>query len=399
MSYFAYQGQCPAGTSVAGTIEATDVAHAIEQLESMRVRVIEVEAAERPKPKRAIGYDDFIFFNDQLASLAEAGLALDRGLREIAKDMRSRRLKGVIHKVADDLQRGTPLEDAIAAHEGRLPILYSRVIRAGVRTNQLSATLLNLSQHLRFLSESRWIVFEALAYPAVVLFAALAIFSVIVLIVLSQFEDLFFDFGVQLPALTQAMFSFAHVYPWLLLGAGTTLAALVLSWGLLRATPAGRCVRERILYRVPVIGTLLRCSLHARFFRSAAVSIRSGLGLPEALRLAAGATGSVWLDREAQQAADRLETGESVSRACQGSSLIPVMFGYVADVAASRGDLPDAMAHLARAYEQRAAHRQGILRSWLMPLAVVLVAFAVGLCILGMFLPLVSLISSVSGGS
>jgi type IV pilus assembly protein PilC len=398
MGHFTYQGQCQGGTSISGTIEAKDTDAAIGQLESMRIRVIEVEPAKRPKPKRGVGYDDFIFFNDQLASLAESGLALDQGLREIAADMRSQRLRRVVRRIADDLERGKPLDEAVAAHESSLPILYSRVIRAGIESNQLSATLLNLSQHLGFLSASRRLVIEALSYPVMIFLAALGIFAVIALHLIPQFEDMFEDFNTQLPALTNFMFRLAHAFPWLLGGAGVLIASAILTWVGLRATSGGRRARERALQWVPVVGPLIRTSLHARFLRAASLAVNGGIPLPEAMRLAAGATGSAALTHDAECAARELEAGESVGDACAGSTWIPAMFAYVADIASARGDLPDALRQLAKAMERRAAHHQGILQAWLLPAAVVLVAGGVGLCIIAMFLPLVTLIQSVSGG-
>ena len=97
---------------------------------------------------RALGGDDFVAFNQQLAQLAKAGLPLERGLRLIAADLGRGRLARAITEVADELERGTPLAEAFDRHRGRFPSLYGRLVDAGVRSGNLSEVLLNLGRHL-----------------------------------------------------------------------------------------------------------------------------------------------------------------------------------------------------------------------------------------------------------
>ena len=294
------------------------------------------------------------------------------------------------------MQRGLPLDQAVAAHEGGLPVLYSRIIRAGVESGQLSATLMNLSQHLRLLAQSRRVVFDSLSYPFIVLFTAVTIFSCIVRWVIPQFESIFMDFDTRLPALTMMLFRFANAYPAILAVGLIVCVVLVVGWGAMRLGPSGRRVRERLILMVPVVGQLIRASLLARFLQSIALSVNSGIPLPEAIRLAAGATGSPALSGDANRIAERIEEGDPVTKACQSTALVPALFGYVTDISSDRNNLSDAMIQLAGAYKIRAAHQVGLLREWLVPLAFLGLAFSVGACVLALFLPLVSLLESIS---
>jgi len=398
MGFFAYQGQCPSGTAISGTIEAASFDEARSALEAMKLEAVELTEATPPKGKRSVGYEDFIFFNDQLASLASAGVALDDGLRQIAADLKSSRLRQVVNEIADDVQRGKPLADAVAAHESQLPVLYSRIVRAGVENGQLSATLMNLSQHLRLMAESRRVLFESLAYPLVVLVVALALFSFIIQWVIPQFESIYVDFDAVLPSLTMMMVDFAHVYPAFLAAVLVLILVVILVWIGLRNSPGGRRVREGLLLALPVAGGLYRASLLARFHRAVGLAIISGIPLPDTLRLAAGATGSPGLQDDADRLAERLEEGESVTTACQSTTLIPTLFGYVTDISRQRNTLPEAMVQLAEAYRLRAAHGVTLLRAWVVPLAFAILAFGVGVCILALFLPMVTLLNSIAGG-
>jgi type IV pilus assembly protein PilC len=168
-------------------------------------------------------------------------------------------------------------------------------------------------------------------------------------------------------------------------------------WLLLRTTPGGRAVREAMVAGVPVVGRVYKASLIARFIRSVATCINAGVTLPEALRLAGGVTGSPRLITESSRVAEAAERGDSVFNATQLCGWIPAMFGYTIQAALGRQNLPTALMELSKAYEQRATHIQSMLRVLLFPALVCVVGLIIMMGIVALFLPLVTLINSVSG--
>ena len=395
MAHFAYQAQCPNGSAISGELEADSFDAAMQQLSQMQLEAVELTETKPPRSPRPIGGDDFIFFNEQLASLASAGICLDEGLQQLARDVESPRLRRAIRAVADEVQRGLPLDQAVAKHEGRLPVLYSRVVRAGVESGQLPATLVNLSQHLRLMAETKRIIVEALAYPLAAFAFAVAIVSLVMIFIVPMFEEIFMDFGTMLPGVTMLLIKVSRGFPQLAATVGVVAVAAVVIWFVLRASPGGRRIREAVTLAVPLIGPVVRASLICRFARSLALTVSSGVPLADSLRLAAGATGSATLDRDAELLASHVEQGQSPSVAGEKTRLIPGMFGFVVDIAVGRNSLPESMFQLAKAYDLKAAHSQLMLRAWLIPLAVLFVGVTIGFCILALFLPLVSLINSV----
>ena len=398
MPWFEYEGVTPGGTAIAGRLEAADHEQAGRDLALMQIQCNELHKAAKPPAPSRLTADDLIFFNDQLASLAQAGIALDEGLAQLARDLESSTLKRWIGGLVEDLRRGIPLEQAIAARQQGLPILYSRVIRAGVESGDLPATLLNLNQHLRLAGEARQVFWELASYPLLVAALAITIVSVFFILLVPQFADIFRDFGSQLPVLTVLLINIAENYPSILIVAGVVLVLIVLLWRSLRFSSGGRVVRERILLRLPLVGNLTRCSLIARFMRMISNAVGTGLPLPEALRLSAGATGSDLLMRDADRVAAEVERGESVFVATQSARLIPPLFGFAVQVATGREALPAAVAQMARAYDNRATHALAMIRVVLFPVLIVCLGIVLFFCIVGMFLPLVTLINCVSGG-
>lgn len=397
MNHFEYTAQCKGGAAISGTLEAEDGAAATELLSSMGLCSIELCKAERPPLRRPLGSDDFIFFNEQLASLADAGMCLDEGLRQLGKDTHSRRLRRVLEAVADDIRHGQPLHQAIEQHAPQMPALYARVVRAGIETGRLSATLLNLSHHLRLIAETRRLLAEALTYPAIVLFLAFGVYCAVLLFIVPQFVDVFADFGVRLPVLTLAIISLSRALPQLLLLCGSLILAVVMLLFVLRFSANGRALRERMAMLFPILGSMIRHSLGARFLRALAFAVDSGMPLPEALRLSAGATGSPGLMREIDDVASVVERGGRLDEACRGARLVPALFGYFATVNSDLPTLRDGLIQLSKAYESRAVHIQSLLRGWVAPLAVLGVGLVIGVLIVALFMPLVQLIQSVAG--
>lgn len=399
MPWFEYEGLTPGGTAIAGRVEAATREQAVEDLALMQVQVYTLsEPVPPPRRSAKLSEEDLVFFNQQLASLAEAGIALDDGLAQLAADVDSPRLRQWIEDLVMDLRRGIPLDQAIAAREQGLPLLYSRVIRAGIESGELAATLLNLNQHLRLAGATRRMVWELASYPLLVGVLALTVVSAFFVMVAPQFREIFMEFGTQLPALTSLMMDIADHYPTIMLVMILTTVALVIGWMSLRMSPTGLAIRESIIFRFPAIGRVHRASLIARFLRAVATAVATGIPLPQAMRLGAGATGSRALIKDAERLASEVEQGHSLFAANQSARLIPPLFGFCAQVAMGREALPTAIGQLAKSYENRAMHTQFLLRVSLFPLLVIVLGGFLLCAVSAMFLPLVHLINSVSGG-
>ena len=399
MPWFEYSGVTSGGTSMTGRIDAADHDRAREELGKLGVELHDLKGADAPPPKTSrISGEDLIFFNEQLASLSEAGIALDEGFAQLAHDVQSPRLKRWIQELVADLKQGIPLEQAIESREKGLPLLYSRVVRAGVESRQLPATLLSLNQHLRLVGTTRRIIWEAAAYPLVVALLAGALVSFFMLAIVPQFEEIYADFSLRLPMPTMMLLSLSRHFVPVLIAVAVCLFLIFAAGRAIRLTVKGRLWRDRIVWKLPVIGAIQRASLLARFFRGVSTAIGSGLTLPDALRLGADATGSTLLTTDAGTLATQVEQGQSVFVANQSSKAIPAIFGFCVQTALGRDTLLSSISKLAEAYEHRAEYSQSMLRTLLLPMLVIVLGGFLLYCIAGLFMPLVNLINSMSGG-
>ncbi len=399
MAWYGYEGMTPGQTAISGQLEAKDREAAEDALREMLIEVRSLHEVSAPSSESGtLGAEDLLFFNEQLASLSEAGLALDDGLEQLARDVESPGFRKWVEELVADMRQGMAIDEAIARREKGLPLLYSRVVRAGIASGNLPATLMNLNQHLRLAGTTRRLIWEAIAYPLVVSAMALSVLSLFFIGVTPRFKEIFTDFGTELPYITLICFAIGDVYPYLLAGLVVVIVVVGLGWQSLRLTKWGRALRDGVLIRIPLLGSLVRASLLARFMRGAATAVGSHLPLPEAVRLASGATGSELLGKDADVLAADVERGESVFASTRKLALIPPIFGFSVETAMQRGTLPLVLGQLAKAYEQRALHSQSMIRALLFPFMLIVVGVLIGGVVIALFLPMVRLINAVSFG-
>ncbi len=398
MSIFEYQALTTAGRLMKGTVEAGSAGQAAELLREMQLTVNEVSQAATPKIKTPVGRNTFLLFNQQLASITRAGIPLERGLRELANDISSRSMRKLVNEIAGDLEAGMPIEEAFQKREKYFPPLYGRILKAGVETGRLSEMLVSLNRQLEVTNQTRRIVFEAIAYPLVVLGIAVVIMLFLFTFLIPQFRNIYNDFDTQLPALTEAILSISyHSLP---IGAGLGVFILLILGisAILSCFSWGKRFKERLYLAIPVFGRLYHNGLLSRMAETMALLIDAGCDMPTCIRLAASATGSERLKAESELLAGQVERGNNIIEAGQSCSFIPRLFFYSIQLGSQRNELKDNLYSLADMYAHQVLCYQARLQAGLLPVVLILVGGFIGLTVIGLFLPMISLIQGVSGG-
>lgn len=409
MPAFEYTGQLPQGTAITGTFEADNIDDARQQLTSLTIHVSALSQTARIRSRRPLSREDLLFFNQQLASLADNRIALDEGLRAVARDLKRGPLKTSIEQLAADLNAGIPLETAVERQKGRFPPLYASVLRAGAENGQLGATLLNLSNHLSLLDSTRRVVMETLTYPLIVLTMLAGLATFFLLVIVPGFEQVIFDmtydptnpggiYEIAMPGATLAILQIAHAWPMVLGITGFMVLAFLVLWFLARWVPALNPLRGRLAGLIPGFAGARRASLIARFTNAAALGARTHQPLPALVRSAAGATGDALLIRDADALALAVESGAAPEQVAMQTRVIPSLVTYTIQVSGARGELVEALADLARNYESIARHRMAMVRIFIGPIAILLVALVMGFAIVALVSPLIQLINSLTGG-
>ncbi|MHC4362269.1 MAG: type II secretion system F family protein, partial [Planctomycetota bacterium] len=313
MATFEYNALTSAGRLMRGTLEAGSREEAGGLLRDMQLTVNSIEKAKLSKPKTAIGRSEFLLFNQQLASITKAGIPLERGLRELAEDVSSRSMRKLVDAIAEELEAGVPIEEAFEKRQKRFPPLYGRILKAGVETGRLSEMLTSLNRHLELADQTRRIIFEAMTYPAIILFLVICVMTLIFSFVVPQFAPILTEMADgNLPTVTLLYLSMArNVVPFWIVVGGTIVGILVVL-AMLSSSAAGRRFKESMILKIPVIGRVYHSSTLSKMAEAMAMMVGAGCDMPTCLRLGSTAAGSEKLLLESEALAGQIEQGYNV---------------------------------------------------------------------------------------
>lgn len=401
MATFQYNALTSAGRLMKGTIEASSQQEADELLKQMQLAVNSIETARPEKPKTAIGRNEFVLFNQQLASITKAGIPLERGLRELAHDVHSKSMQRLVDSIAEELEKGVSIEQAFESKQRHFPPLYGRILKAGVETGRLSEMLTSLNRHLEMANQTRRIIFEAISYPAVILTLAAIIITGVFLFIIPQFGTVLTEMtsGRELPGLTRAFLGMSRNVGPFWLTVGLIVAAIIGLYAMLSTSVGGRRFKESVLLKVPVIGRVYHSSVLCRMAEAMAIMVASGSDMPLSLRLSSGATGSEKLILESEALASQIEQGANILEAGQFCRMIPRLFLYSIQLGTQRNELQDNLYSLGQMYAEQARCGQARLQAVLLPLMIIGVGGFIALTILAMFAPMIQIITSLSSAA
>ena len=336
-------------------------------------------------------------FARQVAGLTEAGLPLGPGLRALADELPAGRLPAMLRDTANRVEAGESLDAALLAEGPRFPAPLRGLIAAGARTGRLPETLgryLALSDLGRSLRRRLQV---GLIYPAMMLLVSFGLFVFAAMMTVHGFESIFRDFGVDVPWITQLLIAasrgFAVTGWWVLI---SPIVAVAVIWTAMRLTlrPADRA---RLLHRTPLIGPLARDSALALFCPVLAMMIESEIPLPEAIRLAGDSSPDAAMREAAHAMADDASRGRSLAEAARDRPPFPRGFDQFLAWAEPNRGLLDALRLSAETFEARARARAEFVARFCNVVTMTVVLWWVGLTVVALFLPLISLMNALGG--
>ncbi|MBN1125772.1 MAG: type II secretion system F family protein [Sedimentisphaerales bacterium] len=396
MAIFQYSALTEGDRLMRGTIEAASPEQASQLLQDMKLTVNEVEKTKEAAPQSSVGRSEFLLFNQQLASITKAGIPLEKGLRQLAHDAGSRRMRKLIEGIVGEMESGLTIDQAVERRQKDFPPLYGLILKAGIESGRLGEMLTSLNRHLEIGSRTRRIIFEAMAYPVVVLAIGAAIitflFSMVVPFYAAILQDMFSDFNGA-PYLTRIFITAArYVIPfWIVVG--LCIVVFLFLYGILSSMPAGRRFKESILLAVPILGRIYHSGILARMAEAMSVLVGAGATMPTCVRLGSASAASEKLKSEANIVAQHIEQGEGIMEAGMECRIIPRLFLYSVQLGSQRNELQDNLHNLGQMYADQTRCYQSRLQAILMPAMLILVGSVVALAVIAMFLPMVRIIN------
>lgn len=367
-----------------------------------------IAAAAAPKAKgggafarKSISSKVLMIFTRQLATLIDAGLPLLRGLNVLAKQEKDPVLKNTINSLADAVQGGSTFSESMAQHPKIFNKLYINMVKAGELGGVLELVLNRLAEFQEKAQKIKNKVVSAMAYPVIVLFIAMGIMFFLLTFIVPKFEQIFHDMlgGKALPPLTQMVIDASNILKNNLLLVFGGMAVIVIGYKLIASSDKGKVLLDRIKLKAPVFGDLTRKSSISRFSRTLGTLVTSGVPILQALNITRETAGNVIVADAITKVHDAVKEGESIVAPLEASGVFPPMVISMVDVGEETGQLPEMLLKIAEVYDDEVDNAVEALTSMLEPIMIVLLALIVGTIVIALFLPLITIIQNLSGGS
>ncbi len=399
MAKFQWEGVTRAGELRRGVIEAVSEEAAMNRLRADQVTPRKVKKAPRDfafKLGTGISQKELQVLTRQLATMIDAGLPLVQCLDILATQTDNPSLGKVLHSVKLSVESGSTFSDALRRHPKVFDELYVNLIHAGEVGGILDSILNRLSTYIEKAVKLKRQLKSAMVYPIVVLMVAIVVVVVMLAKVIPVFEDMYKEFrGAKLPAPTQFVIKISNGFTgnWYWIAGGTVLLGFALV-SVVR-TKRGREIFDAFQLRIPVVGSVLRKIVVARFTRTLGTLLSSGVPILDSLEICARTSGNKIVENAIMYARAKISEGKDLGGPLAESRVFPAMVVQMIGVGEQTGAMDQMLQKIADFYEDEVDVAVGAMTSLIEPLMMVFLGAVVGGLIVAMYLPVFELAGNI----
>lgn len=420
MPVFDYVALDSNGNEVKADIEALSNKEAISKIRNKGLYPTKVKArggakmlsvkASKPKSRRGAGgkvkIKQITQFARQLSTLQDAGLSILRSLRILEEQQKPGTLKKVLGYVAEDIEGGATLSQAMAKYPKTFDDLFVNMVAAGEVGGVLDIILNRVADFMEKAEKLKSRIKGAMIYPLVVLVAALAIMLGLMIFIIPTFAEVLTDMtdgGAQLPALTKGLMKLSdwiigkgYSFP----GQGALIIVcipivLIIMINFLKRFKTCSFIFDTIKLKLPILGQLTYKSAVARWTRTLGTLISAGVPILEAINITRDTSGNAVYARMLDKVHVAIRQGDTFAAPLKQSKTVDGLVVNMIDVGEETGDLDKMMYKIADNFDEQVDVLVGSLMSLLEPVMIIVLGGMVGVIVLAMFLPMVSIITSL----
>ena len=401
---FAYKARNLSGRIMTGKVEADSQGAAVARLREKNFFVVDI----KPQRTSEINLDklfgfklktkDMALFCRQFSTMSEAGIPLLQCLNILVLQTENKNLQKILREVVVEIEKGKTLTDAFKVYKEKLPDLFINMLAAGEASGTLDQALGRLAAQFEKDHEMMEKVKSAMTYPVVVaIFAAVAVVALIILVV-PIFAEIFSSMGAQLPLPTRILIALSDIFTKYWYAMPVVVIALFIAFKRSIATPGGKKAVDKIILKLPVAGKLVNKTITARFARTLATLLRSGVPLMQSLETVENVVGNTVVAREIAEARALVREGEKMAPVFMKGKFFPPMVVNMISIGEESGSLDNLLEKLAMFYEQEVETMVARLSSIIEPLMIAGVGIMVGFIALSIYMPLFSMSGALQGG-
>jgi len=382
------------GREISSSVEASTEQAAIAALLNRNLLDVSIQQKVGKKGKTAggkVGLADLVIFTRQLATMIDAGLAMVQSLQALADQTSNKVMRDVIKDVCTRVESGDNFSEALKKHPKAFSRLYVSMVAAGEKGGLLAEILARLATYLENTARLRKKVKSALMYPTVVTVVAILITTFLLVKVVPVFGDIYSGFGAKLPAPTLFLISVSNFVKHYLLGFIVAGGLGVYGWLAFIKTPKGREFWDSKRIKLPIFGGIAHKICLARFTRTLASLIRSGVPILEVLQIVSQTVGNVVMEKAIAKAASDIERGENISTALGKHPVFPSMVIRMITAGEQTGKIDDMLERISDFLDEEIENVLSGLTSMIEPILIVFLGVVVGGMVICMFLPIFKL--------
>jgi len=402
MPVFNWKARTRQGAVKKGVMEAQNDEAVMAALRAQSLLPVTV----KPKPKDLMEFlpemgspvntRELVVFTRQFSTMIDAGLPLVQCLDILAEQEPNKKFRDVLLQVKSEVEQGATFADALRKHPKVFDELYVNLVQAGEIGGILDTILNRLGTYLEKADSLRRKVKSAMVYPITIMVVAIGVLILLMVKVIPVFEQMFIDFGGQLPGPTQLVVNTSHWLQaniWYLLGGSS---AAWVAFGQARARiPSFRYQTDALAMKLPVFGSLLRKTAVARFSRTFGTMIASGVPILDSLDVVAKTAGNKVIEKALFMTRSAIAEGRTLADPLAESKIFPGMVIQMIGVGEQTGAMDSMLTKIADFYEDEVDAAVAALTSMLEPLMMVFLGGSVGSILVAMYLPIFKIAETI----
>lgn len=349
---------------------------------------------------KVINNQGLAVFTRQLSTLVNAGMPILRSLETLARQEKRPGFKYVLEQVAETIKSGGTFSDGLLQHPKVFDRLYVNMVKAGEAGGVLGTVLDRLAKFMEKAEKIKGKVKAAMTYPLIIMVVAVLIVSALMVFVIPKFEEIFSGLlkGTPLPLLTQFVLGVSNFMKNNILVTIGLVIGVFVAFKMIVKTKPGKSAMDWFQINVPAFGPLFLKASVGRFTRTLGTLLSSGVPILQALIITRDTSGNIHVAQALNKVHDRVKEGEGVGKPLEATKIFPTMVTSMVEVGEETGALPEMLTRIADTYDEEVDNAVTSITSIIEPIMIVFMAVVVGTIVIALFLPLVKIIQTLSGG-
>jgi type IV pilus assembly protein PilC len=377
-----------------GELEAASQEAANAQL--IRQRITPTKIKEKPKdlfenvaflqPK--VKEHDIILFSRQFSTMIDAGLPIIQCLDILCSQQANATFKKMLKDIKESVEGGATLAEALKKFPKQFDDLFVNMIAAGEAGGILDAILRRLAAYMEKAARLKSQVKGAMTYPIVTLIIAVIVLAVILVFVIPVFQEMFADFGGELPTPTKIVVGMSEMVKSKIIYIIAAVFLFIIAFKKFYKTEKGHDIVDDLLLKLPVFGELLRKVAVSKFTRTMGTMLASGVAILEALDIVAKTAGNRSVEKAIYNVRSGIAEGRTMAEPLQESGVFPPMVCQMIGVGESTGALDAMLEKIADFYDEEVDQAVENLTSLIEPFMLVFLGVTIGGLVVAMYLPI-----------